>query len=108
MMGLIAMKRVIAFHIENSREDYARSFHFIMHGVDGENDWVRKHVKYLERNSISPTREYRDAVFLYERDIGSAVEFSGKTELDDIFYFRVNNKQENDIINIHYFFLASR
>ncbi|MCL2146357.1 MAG: hypothetical protein FWH52_00995 [Synergistaceae bacterium] len=102
------MRRIVAFHIENSREDYARSFNFIMHGIDGENNWVSKHVKYLERSFISPVNEYRDAVFFYERDKKNACEFHNKPKEDDIFYFRVKNKQDNDIINIHYFFLASR
>ena len=102
------MSRIIAFHLENTKEYYAHAFHYIYKDFVDNEEWAKRHIKCFECALTSKENEYREAIYKYETQSTEHLPFSGILKRDDIFYFRVNNKQNNDVINIHYFFLASK
>ena len=108
-MGVGIMSRIITFEIDNSREDYAHTFQLISQNIVNSDDpWAKEHVKFINASRKKLENEYKDAILQYENEKNETniSNFSGIIEQDDIIYFRVQNKMENDVINLHYFFLA--
>lgn len=103
------MCRIIVFDIENKREEYAYAFHLVSLGHIAASDyWAKTHMKYIETSEVLlREKKYQNAIKIFE-DAESTLPFQGRFEETDLFYFRVENKPENDITHLHYFFLARR
>jgi len=112
--------RIFAFHIKNEKNDYALAFRFVAKGYQALQDdpayeeWTLKHVR---KKSLTDETYQRGKVFRYsinayeENDTSVPVT---KTDSDrkfsdhDIFYFRVELEESNDILNLSYFLLVSK
>lgn len=111
---------IYIFKIENKKEDYARAFQFVINGLCDDLEWLENHIIKLSTNSpitiSSPGKLYKDTVKLVERELFTQ---TGPLNLEKIktdseetfndncyFYFRVIQKPEDDISNLHYYLLG--
>ena|GEM_PF-5487276 len=106
---------VIAFHIQNKKEHYARAFRYIMEGEKDSLDesakqWEKQHVK---RSLVVSWNNFRSILYAYEKDYkqGKATDnnTNGSSKIENkVYYFRIENFEEDDIVNLHYYFLAEK
>ena len=104
------MSRVIIFHMNNSRDEYSNAFRIINENevVIGDT-WAKEHISFYTTTGRKKLKnDYADTVLQCEANRAKWRRFAGALMPDDVFYFRVINKMENDVINLHYYFLASK
>lgn len=111
---------IFVFHIENKKEDFALAFRFVLHGCQVLRDekyarWASQHIRFIPYHAKAELKSeniYRISINDYERNILQAKQiktgFCEEFSNEDIFYFRVAYKASNDIVNLHYYFLASK
>jgi len=113
--------KIFVFNINNNKDDYAFAFRFIMHNFENvlydekTMQWIKVHIKYLncyENINKNVKNENLMAIYEYEERCLEAqslshIEIMSEFNDNDFFYFRVTSNDEDDIVNLHYFFLAN-
>lgn len=112
---------IFGIHINNVKEDYANAFRFVKYGKDifttmEEQNWIKKHIffKTKENNISSNENIYKNIIKEYEQwyfKQNSQIDLDWDlipSLNDSFFYFRVKSSDDDDIINLHNFFLGSK
>jgi hypothetical protein len=97
---------VVGFHINNQREDYARAFRCISTGEN--DDKIDIWFTLFESTNIPKRKlaeDYEERFHSQEKMIKGMP--SKTNTYKKLFCFHVKGADENDIVNLHYFFLAA-
>ena len=113
-------KTVCIFDIDNSKSDFAKAFYFINQIKTRQieiNTWEKHHVSvinniWLSNNDLQNKNPIKVYITTVEKNFGKRIPINLNPVSimfeDTLFYFRVKNTSNNDIVNLHYYYLMKK
>ena len=117
---LIVKKTVFIFDIDNSKNDFSKAYYYIHKmktNQNSVNNWEETHISVIEniwlsKNDLKNKNILKNYITKVENIFENRVPINRNSHMllseNTIFYFRVKNTSDNDIVNLHYYYLMKQ